>query len=166
LRRGYNGLNVKKGDGAAGSDMRIIDESTPAMPDINPQKVCFIAAKARELLSEDEGATPDASNASDDDERSILTDAAYGPVHAELSQFIEDLDVDEATALVAMLWIGRGDYEAKDWRDAVAQARDRGQNPTVNYLLGEPLLPDYLEDALAAFGHSCRDFDLGPDADV
>ncbi len=146
--------------------MRTIDETTPSMPEINPRKVCFIAAKARELLSEDEGARPDASNATDDDERSILTDAAYGPIHAELEQFVEDLDVDEATALVALMWIGRGDFEPKDWEEAVAQARERSQTPTARYLLGEPLLPDYLEDALAAFGHSCRDFDLGPDADV
>jgi hypothetical protein len=146
--------------------MRTIDETTPSMPDINPQKVCFIAAKARELLSEDEGSRPDASNATDDGERSILTDAAYGSIHAELAQFVEDLDVDEATALVALLWIGRGDFEAKDWEDAVTQARERSETPTVSYLLGEPLLPDYLEDSLAAFGHSCRDFNVGPDADV
>ncbi|MCI4678903.1 DUF3775 domain-containing protein [Rhodoblastus acidophilus] len=146
--------------------MRIIDDTNPAMPEINPSKVCFIAAKARELLSEDEGSRPDASNATDDGERSILTDAAYGPVHAELVQFIADLDDDEAAALVALMWIGRGDFESTDWEDAVAQARDRRQTPTAQYLLGEPLLPDYLEDALAAYGHSCRDFDQGPDADV
>ena len=142
--------------------MRIIEDTPSGMPDINPEKVCFVVAKARELLSEDEGLKPDASNASDDGEQSILTDAAYGPVHAELEQFIADLDEDETAALVALLWIGRGDFEAKDWEDAVAQARERRERPTVTYLLGEPLLPDYLEDALAAFGHSCRDFDNGP----
>lgn len=128
------------------------------MPDINPRKVCYIAAKARELLSEDEGAESDASNAADDEARAILTDAAYGPIHAELEQFVADLDEDESAALVAMLWIGRGDFEAKDWEEAVAQARERRQTPTVHYLLGEPLLPDYLEEALAAFGQSCNDF--------
>ena len=146
--------------------MRTIDDSTPSMPDINPQKVCFIAAKARELLSEDEGSKPDGSNASDDGERSILTDAAYAPIHAEFSQFVADLDEDETAALVALLWIGRGDFEAKDWEEAVAQARERRETPTATYLLGEPLLPDYLEDALSAYGHSCRDFADGPDADV
>ncbi|HUO54717.1 MAG TPA: DUF3775 domain-containing protein [Rhodoblastus sp.] len=146
--------------------MRTIDETTPAMPEINPQKVCFIAAKARELFAEDEGARPDASNAADDGERSILTDAAYRPIHAELEQFIADLDVDEAAALVALMWIGRGDFDAKDFEDAVVQARERSQTPTARYLLGEPLLADYLEDALAAFGHSCRDFDQGPGAEV
>jgi hypothetical protein len=142
--------------------MRIIEDTPSAMPDINPEKVCFVVTKARELLSEDEGLKPDASNATDDGEQSILTDAAYGPVRAELEQFIADLDEDETAALVGLLWIGRGDFEAKDWEDAVAQARERRESPTATYLLGEPLLPDYLEDALAAFGQSCRDFDNGP----
>ncbi len=146
--------------------MRTIDESNPSMPDVNPQKVCFIVAKSRELLSEDEGSRPDASNAADDDERSILTDAAYAPIRAELVQYVDDLDEDEAAAVVALLWIGRGDFEPKDWAAAVAQARERRESSTSSYLLGEPLLPDYLEDALAAFGHSCRDFDNGPDAEV
>ncbi|WP_298425797.1 DUF3775 domain-containing protein [Rhodoblastus sp.] len=146
--------------------MRTIDDTSPGMPDINPRKVCFIAAKARELFSEEEGARPDASNASDDGERVILTDAAYGPIRAELEQYIDDLDVDEAAALVALMWVGRGDFEAGDVEDAVVQARERGQTPTAQYLLGEPLVADYLEDALAAFGHSCRDFDLGPEAEV
>ena len=145
--------------------MRIIDESTPSMPDINPQKVCFIAAMARELLSEDEGLRPDGSNAADDGERSMLTDAAYPPIHSEFVQYVADLDEDETAALVALLWIGRGDFEAGDWEQAVTQARERRETPTATYLLGEPLLPDYLEDALAAFGQSCSDFDGKPDAE-
>jgi hypothetical protein len=146
--------------------MRIIDESTPSMPDINPRKVCFIAIMARELLSEDEGSRPDGSNAADDGERSILTDAAWSSIHAEFVEYVADLDEDETAALVALLWIGRGDFEAREWEDAVAQARERRETPTATYLLGEPLLPDYLEDALSAFGQSCRDFDLKPDAGV
>ena len=146
--------------------MRIIDDTPSTMPDINPEKVCFVAAKARELLSEDEGTRPDASNAADDGERSILTDAGDAPVRAELEQFVADLDEDETAALVALLWIGRGDYDPGDWEAAVALARDRREGPTAAYLLGEPLLPDYLEDALAAFGHSCRDFDGGAHSEV
>jgi hypothetical protein len=146
--------------------MRTIDDTPSAMPEINPAKVCFVVTKSRELLSEDEGLKPDASNASDDGGQSILTDAAYAPIRAELEQFVADLDDDEAAALVALLWIGRGDFEAGDWEAAVAQARERRESPTASYLLGEPLLPDYLEDALAAFGHSCRDFDSGPNSEV
>jgi hypothetical protein len=142
--------------------MRTVETSERSMPEINPTKVCFVVEKSRELLSEDEGVAPDASNPTDDDVRRVLTDAAYAPIHQELVQFIEGLDVDEAAALVALAWIGRGDFEPEDWRSAVLQAGERREGPTWKYLLGMPLLPDYLEEALSNYGHSCGDF--GSDA--
>ena len=61
-----------------------------------------------------------------------------------------------AAALVALAWIGRGDFEPEEWRTAVAEAKQRAEGPTWKYLLGFELLPDYLEDALSAFGRSCE----------
>ncbi len=103
---------------------------------------------------------PDASNPTDDDERIVLTDANHA-IRRELVEFIRDLDVDEAAALVALAWIGRGDFDADDWKSAVASALDRHEGPTWKYLLGMPLLPDYLQDALSAFDRSCEDYELG-----
>jgi hypothetical protein len=71
------------------------------------------------------------------------------------------MDEDEQSGLVAMMWIGRGDYDATDWKLAVADARARRSGPVSQYLLGTPLLSDYLETALAEFGESCEDFELG-----
>ena len=98
--------------------MRIIEDTPSAMPDINPEKVCFVVTKARELLSEDEGLKPDASNAADDGEQSILTDAAYGPIRAELEQFLD---------LVAGLAVARLDREHRpiDRLDRSAHANRR-----------------------------------------
>ena len=135
-----------------------VDAAERSMPEINPEKVCFIAAQARELLSEDEGEDPDASNPTDDGEREVLTDAAYAPVHSELVQFIDDLDVDEQCALIALVWIGRGDFEPDQWREAVALAAEQRERSVSSLLLGIPLLPDYLEDALSSFGVSCSDY--------
>ena len=140
--------------------MRRIDTSERPMPEINPAKVCFVIEKARELLSEDVGMAPDASNPTDDGERVVLTDANNAIRH-ELVEFIRDLDVDESAALVALAWIGRGDYEADDWMSAVAAANERREGPTWKYLIGMALLPDYLQDALSAFGRSCEDYELG-----
>ena len=53
--------------------MRKIDVSERPMPEINPAKVCFVIEKSRELLSEDVGVAPDASNPTDDGERVMLT---------------------------------------------------------------------------------------------
>ncbi|HZZ62071.1 MAG TPA: DUF3775 domain-containing protein [Roseiarcus sp.] len=140
--------------------MRRVDASERPMPEINPAKVCFVIEKSRELFGEDVGLRPDASNPTDDGERVILTDAADS-IRRELVEFIRNLDVDESAALVALAWIGRGDFEAEDWRNAVNAAYNRREGPTWKYLLGMAVLPDYLQDALSAFGRSCENYELG-----
>ena len=91
----------------------------------------------------------------------MLTDAAHRPTRRELVEYLKDLDVDESAALVALTWIGRGDFEAKEWPVAVAQANERAKGPNWKYLLEMELLPDYLEEALSAFGRSCEDYEAG-----
>lgn len=134
-------------------------ENEPDMPEIAVEKVCFVAAMSRRLEARDAGVQPDASNPADDGEAVALTDAADRPIRRELTQFIDALDADEQDALVALAWIGRGDYEAGDWRAAVTQAAQRREGRTSRYLLGIPLLPDRLADALSAFDQSCEDFE-------
>ncbi|WP_210317101.1 DUF3775 domain-containing protein [Oryzicola mucosus] len=70
----------------------------------------------------------------------------------ELRELINDLNVDEAAELVALVWLGRGDYEAGEWQEAVSEALQRGNKRTAKYLLGMPLLGDYLESGLDALG--------------
>jgi hypothetical protein len=70
----------------------------------------------------------------------------------ELRELISDLNVDEAAELIALVWIGRGDYEAAEWDDAVAEARQRGNRRTAKYLLGLPMLGHLLEEGLEAIG--------------
>ena len=71
----------------------------------------------------------------------------------ELRSLINDLNVDEAAELIALAWIGRGDFEAGEWTDAVNEARERGAGRRASsYLLGMPMLGDWLEDGLEAIG--------------
>lgn len=139
--------------------MKKIDVSEIPMPEINPAKVCFIIALAREYQSEDVGVEPDASNPTDDGERIVLTDASDHPTHRELVEYVKDLDVDESAALVALAWIGRGDFQANEWKAAVIEARERAVAPTWKYLIDMQLLPEYLEEALSAFGRSCEGYE-------
>lgn len=139
------------------AEPRDVDPEIPG-PEINPDKVCFVIAKARELEAEDEGIEPDDSNATDDAFVSILTDRAYGPVRRELVEFIRAMDDDEKADLVALTWVGRGDYSVQEWGTAVAEARAQREVATSAYLLGIPLLSVYLEDGLAKFDLSCDDF--------
>jgi hypothetical protein len=128
------------------------------MPDINPEKVCFVVVKARELESEDEGMEADASNPSDDGFLSVMTEEAFSTVRAELTEFIDSMDVDEQCELVALAWVGRGDFTAKEWNGALAQARQRRKGSTAEYLLGIPLLASFLEGGLAEFGENCESY--------
>jgi len=128
------------------------------MPTINTDKVCFVIVKARELECEDEGVEADASNASDDGFVSVMTEDAYASVRSELTGFIDAMDEDEQCELVALAWIGRGDFGADEWKSAVREARERRKGPTVKYLLGIPLVASLLEDGLAEFGETCEGY--------
>jgi hypothetical protein len=125
------------------------------MPTINTDKVCFVVVKARELESEDEGVDADASNATDDHFVSVLTEDAFGSVRDEVASFIDAMDMDEQCELVALAWIGRGDFGAQDWDEALLLARSRREGPVSAYLLGIPLLASHLENGLSEFGESC-----------
>lgn len=71
----------------------------------------------------------------------------------ELRQIVRELNVDEAAELIALTWIGRGDYDAAEFAEAAAEARRRNYRAT-RYLLGMPMLGDWLEEGLEALGVS------------
>ncbi len=70
----------------------------------------------------------------------------------ELRELIADLNVDETAELIALMWLGRGDYERGEWAEAVEEARQRDRKKAAGYLLGMPLLAEWLEDGLEALG--------------
>jgi hypothetical protein len=131
------------------------------LSELNPEKVCFIIVKMRELDAQVPVEGDEASDPADDNFSAALTDANDKPVRAELRQFIQALDEDEQAELVALYWLGRGDSEVEDWDDSVAEAKERKETPTANYLMDDPLLADYLEDGLSEFDLSCEDFEKG-----
>jgi hypothetical protein len=123
--------------------------------EISPVKVGYVIVKAREYAAKvgawDEAAT------SDHDADSILEDFADDPTRREIEDFIAGLNEDEQVSLVALAWIGRGSYAPEELDDAVETARGERVNRTEAYLLGLPLLADYLEEALDKLGYSIED---------
>lgn len=70
----------------------------------------------------------------------------------ELRAFIDGLNQDEQAELVALTWIGRGSFEAEEWDEAVATARQEASTPTEDYLLGTPHLADHLDTGAELLG--------------
>ena len=128
------------------------------MLDIAPEKVATVIIRAREV---------DAKVASWDDAddeagaETILEQRSGDATEAELKAFIADLNVDEQTSLVALMWVGRGTYDADEFETAKQTARDERINATEDYLLGIPLLADYLEEGLDRLGISIEDAEKG-----
>jgi len=67
--------------------------------------------------------------------------------------------VDEQCELVALVWVGRGDHTAAEWSEALRLARQEHNDRTSEYLLGTPLLADYLGEGLSQFDLSCGEME-------
>jgi Protein of unknown function (DUF3775) len=130
------------------------------LPDlsISAEKLCFIIAKAREFDVKDVVTDPDdASNPTDDANLAVLEDHKDDPVVQELVAVINSMSVDEQVDLVALTWLGRGDGAMEDWDELRAEAARAHNRRTAAYLLGIPLLADYLDEAISQFDISCED---------
>jgi hypothetical protein len=127
---------------------------------ISAEKVAAILAKARQFDVKDVVTDPDSgSNASDDAMLSVLEDHADDPIRTELIAIIRGLNEDEQVDLVALTWLGRGDGDLDDWQEIRAEAARAHNRRTAEYLLGIPLLGDYLEEALTQIGYSPEEFE-------
>jgi uncharacterized protein DUF3775 len=129
----------------------------PATLEIAPDKVAHVIVKAREYDAK-VGSWDDSKSAdAEDDPASILEDYADDPTRAELAAFIDGLNDDEQIHLVALTWIGRGTYAPDELDEAVETARSERVSRTSKYLMGIPLLADYLEEGLEKLGISVED---------
>ena len=127
---------------------------------ISPEVVSFIAIKAREYDVKDAPSESDpGSNATDDQMRAVLEDHLDDPVAEELRAAIFGLTEDQQVDLVALTWLGRGDGDLSDWDALREEAAEARTGPTWRYLLGIPLLSDYLEEGLVTFGISGAQFE-------
>ena len=128
------------------------------MLQISPEKIAHVIVRARELDAK-VGTWDSPGDSRDSD--SILESRSGDATEQELRAFIGGLNVDEHASLVAVMWIGRETYGADELDEAIGTARAEASAPTADYLLGVPLLADYLEDGLDALGISVEDAEDG-----
>ncbi len=125
---------------------------------LSAETAFFIVLKAREFHAKVDPVDPDeGSNASDDRAIDILQFHRDDAVVDELVSAIGPLNEDQRMDLIALIWLGRGDYELGQWADAREAARGIDPTHALDYLLGSPLVSEYLEEGLSRFGHSLGD---------
>ncbi|MDH3533337.1 MAG: DUF3775 domain-containing protein [Gammaproteobacteria bacterium] len=120
--------------------------------ELNRDTVHFIINKAREFHTRDDVTFDDEPEVADAD-WSLQVTADYGtdPYYQELKTTIEDLEPDQQVSLVALMWLGRGDFTTEEWGDAVKFAEESWNDHTADYLIGTALLSDYLAEGLEQF---------------
>src|SRR5919109_626212 len=128
------------------------------------ETLVYIIEKAREFDAEvppvllDDGSNPTDDEAGD---TTILEDRPSNPTAEELKEALETLNDDQRDEIVALTWVGRGDFTNEDWGEAVGAAHERHNGDETRSLMGTPLLADYLEEGAAQLGYSREDLEEG-----
>ena len=75
-----------------------------------------------------------------------------------LTDFIDELNEEQQVALIALAWVGRGDYEPEEWAEALKIAAERNARGDASaYLTGLEGLGDLLSEGAGAFGVSIEE---------
>jgi hypothetical protein len=118
-------------------------------------KLGFLVAKARAFNAEvPPSGTEDGSDMADDKAVAALEDTPDNPTREELRGALEELNVDQINEVLALIYIGRGDYDEEQWDEALTAARGASNRRVVSYLLETPLLGDLLEEGLDRLGYN------------
>jgi hypothetical protein len=125
------------------------------------EKLAFIVIKAHELDAKVEPVNlEDSSISADDAERQLLEDRDDS-IYQELYDAIAGLNSDELDELVALRLVGRGDFDAAEWEEALTAARETPEARLPRRVVADPLLGSLIEDALDALGYSLADLEEG-----
>ena len=128
---------------------------------ISTEKVCAFIEAAREVAGKVPSTAGDRTTTGDDSRLESIVDEPGENFYPsddrrhQMAEFVAGLNIEEQTELLALIWLGRGDYDIAEWDDALAEAEARIAARDPDYMIGDPALPQYLGDGLEAFGWTC-----------
>lgn len=112
--------------------------------DINELVLRFNAVMAKEGVDVDDPG----GNPTDDEGPDVLQDIQGEMTEEELISEIEGMTEEQQHALVALFWIGREDGDPDEWDEMMAMAAENHEGAVSSYLLGQPMVSEYLEAGL------------------
>ncbi len=122
--------------------------------------LCSLIDLAREFQAKESVVFPEVSSSpSDDWALQILADHSDDYNVAEFSNIVTEMSERQRSELVALMWVGRGDYSIEEWEQAVDDALGDFSIRAAAYVLGHPMVSDHLEEGMIAFDLSCEDED-------
>ncbi|KTC86645.1 DUF3775 domain-containing protein [Legionella brunensis] len=125
------------------------------MLNLNSGIICDIILKARQFQAKENVSFPEVT--AEMDALYVLADHEDDPVYQEVTIAIDNLRPSQQATLVALMYLGRGDYTEKEWKDALLTAKEEWTEHTGEYLLSRPTMPDDIERGLDLLGISCNE---------
>jgi hypothetical protein len=127
---------------------------------ISVEKVCALIEAARELAGKVPSTAGDRTTTGDDSKLATIDEAEgigedQDARRSQTVEFIAGLNVEEQADVLALIWLGRGDYDIGEWDEALTEAEARIAARDPDYMIGDSALPEYLGDGIEAFGLSC-----------
>jgi hypothetical protein len=123
---------------------------------ISLEKVATVVTQARAVQAGEEGEL-DALDEEDAEEHAGPEDSD-DITEDSFAEYVDGLNADEQTALIALAWVGRGDFDSDEWEEALRLAAERNETGDAGgYLLGLDMVGDLIAEGVAAFGLSIED---------
>jgi hypothetical protein len=122
---------------------------------VNTGIICDIILRAKQFQTKENVSFPEMTD--EMDSSYVLADYADDLVYQEVVSAINNLSPAQQATLVALMYLGRGDYIQEEWEDALKIATEEWTNHTGEYLLSRPSMPEDIERGLNLLGYSCTE---------
>ncbi|KTD71125.1 MULTISPECIES: DUF3775 domain-containing protein [Legionella] len=120
------------------------------MLNIDTETIRDLLDKARQFQAKEEVSFPEVTE--EMDAFYVLADYQNDPVYQETVEYIDNLRLDQQATLVALMYLGRGDYTQDEWEDAFNFAQEEMTDHTGEYLLSRPTVADDISRGLNMLG--------------
>lgn len=121
---------------------------------ISAETVSYVVAMARDIedMLPSTEANDEETHRGEANDPELITEHEYDTLYQELNGFLKTLSDEELAALTAILWVGRGTYDADDFEGALTEASSLDAARAPAYLLSSELLAEYLSEGMSALG--------------
>lgn len=125
------------------------------MININPETIRYIIAQAHQFQNGGDSLfMEDQASPLDEEIADIQDDTQFDSTADQFKTVVDDLEPDQQQTIVALMWLGRGDFSLEEWDDALETAVESWNGQTAEYLIATPQLGDYLSEGLAMHGYT------------
>ncbi len=120
---------------------------------IRQETLASLVALAREFQAKEAVCIPQEQDSpSEDWALQVLADHGNDYNVGEFRNIVSDFSERQRAELVALMWLGRGDFSVEEWEQAVDEALGDFSVRAADYVLAHPMVSGDLEEGMIALG--------------